>query len=340
MTESISKEEFAQYDRQIRLWGLNAQKQLRKANVAIIGVGGLGSEIVKNIVLAGVHSVTLIDHRDVCDEDLSSQLLITPDDVGKNIAEASKSRTNELNPNVIVHVNKQNILDCMETLKSFDVVCLTRTNHKLRVTVNKICREFGVKFLCGDVFGFFSFCFLDFGTHKYVNEEVSSNVKENKSKVENFSADFDDSGLSIKPDVITKCGEEHIVDFCSYEDAVKDNWCKKNKRSLRQSSQPFFLMKIIDEFFLEKGRYPTHDDSIDLKRIKDHILLVSKMKKDLIDENFSSFCISVLSPVAAITGGFAAQEIIKAITHQNQPHDNFFLFDGLKNCGTIERLGY
>ena len=61
----ISEEEFAQYDRQIRLWGLEAQKRLRQAKVLVAGLGGLGSEVVKNVVLAGVKAITLLDDKDV-----------------------------------------------------------------------------------------------------------------------------------------------------------------------------------------------------------------------------------------------------------------------------------
>ena len=105
-SDAISKEELDQYDRQIRLWGIDAQKRLRKANVLIIGLGGLGSEVVKNIVLTGVNSITLLDWRNVVQEDLNSQLLITPDCVDQNIAESSRNRAQELNPNVQIYVTR------------------------------------------------------------------------------------------------------------------------------------------------------------------------------------------------------------------------------------------
>jgi len=34
--------------------------------VLLIGVGGLGAEVAKNIVLAGVRSLTLLDDQNVC----------------------------------------------------------------------------------------------------------------------------------------------------------------------------------------------------------------------------------------------------------------------------------
>ena len=45
----ITEDEAKLYDRQIRLWGVNSQKMLRKANVLCIGCSGLSSEVIKNI---------------------------------------------------------------------------------------------------------------------------------------------------------------------------------------------------------------------------------------------------------------------------------------------------
>ncbi|KAG8448728.1 hypothetical protein GDO86_015700 [Hymenochirus boettgeri] len=62
----ISEEEAAQYDRQIRLWGLEAQKRLRTSKVLLVGMRGLGAEVAKNLILAGVKGLTLLDHQQVC----------------------------------------------------------------------------------------------------------------------------------------------------------------------------------------------------------------------------------------------------------------------------------
>lgn len=45
----ITEDEAKLYDRQIRLWGVNSQKMLRKANVLCVGCSGLSSEVIKNI---------------------------------------------------------------------------------------------------------------------------------------------------------------------------------------------------------------------------------------------------------------------------------------------------
>ncbi len=54
--------------------GKEAMHQLNNAHVFIAGMRGLGVEIAKNIILAGVKSVTIQDCDAVQYEDLSSQV--------------------------------------------------------------------------------------------------------------------------------------------------------------------------------------------------------------------------------------------------------------------------
>ncbi len=68
--------------------GATVQKftiRIRESKVLIIGLKGVNSEVCKNLVLAGVHSVTILDHEKVSEEDLGSHLFLSPNDVGKNV---------------------------------------------------------------------------------------------------------------------------------------------------------------------------------------------------------------------------------------------------------------
>jgi len=49
----LSREEADRYDRQIRVWGAEAQTRIRDSVVFVAGLNGLHPEVVKNIVLAG-----------------------------------------------------------------------------------------------------------------------------------------------------------------------------------------------------------------------------------------------------------------------------------------------
>lgn len=52
----------------------------------VIGASGVSAELCKNMVLAGIHSLTLLDDRAVTLADLSAQFLLTTSDIGKNVS--------------------------------------------------------------------------------------------------------------------------------------------------------------------------------------------------------------------------------------------------------------
>jgi len=84
-TSSLTEEEAALYDRQIRLWGADAQKRLRVANVLLAGFRGILTEVCKNLVLAGVNNVTILDQDPIRPSDLAAQFFLREEDVGKTV---------------------------------------------------------------------------------------------------------------------------------------------------------------------------------------------------------------------------------------------------------------
>ncbi|CAG8594693.1 597_t:CDS:2, partial [Scutellospora calospora] len=122
----ISEDEAALYDRQIRLWGLEAQQRMRISSILISGMRGLSNEICKNLVLAGIGAITIIDHNLVTEEDLGAQFFVTEEDIGKKKAIVSADRIRQLNPRVVVTADDGDILAKPDDFfKAFDLVCLT-----------------------------------------------------------------------------------------------------------------------------------------------------------------------------------------------------------------------
>lgn len=77
------------YSRQLYVLGHDAMRRMASSDVLVSGLGGLGVEVAKNIILGGVKSVTLHDKAVCSIADLSSQFYLTEDDIGKNRAEVS-----------------------------------------------------------------------------------------------------------------------------------------------------------------------------------------------------------------------------------------------------------
>lgn len=157
------------YDRQIRLWGLEAQKRLRTAKVLISGLSGVGAEVTKNIILSGVNSVKLHDDKVITEEDFCSQFLAPRSSLGMNRAEASIDRAKALNPMVEISADTEPLYKKEpDFFKAFDVVVVIGANNDELVRIDHICRGNEIKFFAGDVWGTFGFCFADLQTHSFV----------------------------------------------------------------------------------------------------------------------------------------------------------------------------
>ena len=82
----LSADEIALYDRQIRLWGAQAQERIRSANILLVSLRALGTEIAKNLTLAGISSLTIVDDEQVTEEDLGAQYFVRDEDVGRPVS--------------------------------------------------------------------------------------------------------------------------------------------------------------------------------------------------------------------------------------------------------------
>lgn len=71
------------YSRQLYVLGHDAMRSMASSDVLISGLGGLGVEVAKNVILGGVKSVTLHDNVTCQIEDLGSQFYLNEHDIGK-----------------------------------------------------------------------------------------------------------------------------------------------------------------------------------------------------------------------------------------------------------------
>ena len=60
--------------------------RLRSANILLITFKALANEVAKNLVLAGIGSLTIIDHESVTEEDLGAQFFVNEDCRGQNVS--------------------------------------------------------------------------------------------------------------------------------------------------------------------------------------------------------------------------------------------------------------
>ncbi|GAB1291602.1 SUMO-activating enzyme subunit 1 [Apodemus speciosus] len=345
----ISEEEAAQYDRQIRLWGLEAQKRLRASRVLIVGMKGLGAEIAKNLILAGVKGLTMLDHGQVSPEDPGAQFLIRTGSVGQNRAEASLERAQNLNPMVDVKVDTEDIEKKPESFfTTFDAVCLTCCSKDVIIKVDQICHRNSVKFFTGDVFGYHGYTFANLGEHEFVEHlkptlPVSDAEKTKVAKVSQGVEDGPDAKRAKLDSSETTMVKKKVL-FCPVKEALEVDWSgEKAKAALKRTAPDYFLLQVLLKFRTDKGRDPTsesyNEDAELLLQIRNDVFDSLGISPDLLPDDFVRYCFSEMAPVCAVVGGILAQEIVKALSQRDPPHNNFFFFDGMKGSGIVECLG-
>ena len=72
-----------QYSRTRFLLGEQGMERLRKARVAVFGLGGVGGYAVEALARAGVGALVLVDHDTVGLTNINRQILATHDTLGK-----------------------------------------------------------------------------------------------------------------------------------------------------------------------------------------------------------------------------------------------------------------
>lgn len=169
-SDMLTDKEAEIYDRQIRLWGVDAQKRMRSARVLVIGVGALGAEVVKNLVLAGINLV-LTDEEKVTDADLGINFFLTPADVGTTRSAACVPRVREMNSLVAVDVLAKAVPELSDAdLAGFRLVIHCGGCPGEQLTLAQRCRSLSVPVAIANLYGFWGAFALDFGRHTFTRE--------------------------------------------------------------------------------------------------------------------------------------------------------------------------
>eukprot|EP00761_Pharyngomonas_kirbyi_P001504 gb/GECH01001508.1/.p1 GENE.gb/GECH01001508.1/~~gb/GECH01001508.1/.p1 ORF type:complete len:343 (+),score=89.38 gb/GECH01001508.1/:1-1029(+) len=312
---SISEKEAAVYDRQIRLWGLDAQKRLSDAKVLVVGLTGISAEVCKNIVLAGVGNIHVIDPQDVTSEHLSTAgFLLNEKHIGFNKAKSCQTALQELNPLVQVSCiddsiqNKEN-----DYFSQYDIVLVSGIPIHEQMRINTACRSNNVLFFATDSFGFLAVFFADLGSS-------FSFVVESKT--------------GSKTTTVNK-----KISFTDLKTVIQDSdWSK-----IRRLSSTFAAIQLLYKIRSSSNKEKRESFRDQLLSEKETFLKSHNLSPDFITNDYLSKIADMLdtelSPVSAVVGGLLGQEIIKVISRKGEPVNNYFIYDGLEMfAGFIETV--
>ena len=86
------------FSRAESILGKEALERLKHANVAVFGIGGVGSFAVEGIVRGGVGHITIVDGDTVSLTNLNRQLIVTQKTIGRRKTEVMEERIHDICP--------------------------------------------------------------------------------------------------------------------------------------------------------------------------------------------------------------------------------------------------
>ena len=154
---TLSKEELERYNRQIMVWGIEAQEKLKKSTVLVVGAGGLGSAVSLYLVAAGVGRLIIVDPQEVELSNLNRQVLHWTPDIGRQKVESAKEKLEKLNPHIEVEAVAEKFTEknAARLVGQADVAVDAADNWATRFTLNEACVKLGKPFVHAGVRGMY-----------------------------------------------------------------------------------------------------------------------------------------------------------------------------------------
>ena len=346
------------YDRQIRLWGADAQKSISRSRALICGLSGVNAEVCKNLVLAGI-SVTIQDSACVTAADLGAQFFLSPEDIGKNRAAAALSRVRELNAFVTVKSIEASLGAVSdEDIAEHNVVVAAAGMPVEQARLNKTCRQNRIAFFAASSFGEDGCFIVDLGEEHVFRRETGTGERAVLSdpmtvrfpSLEEIEAvlwsTLTERRAGPVPPVFVM-GQRMLMTYRGcisrpddlpapplFSRAPCPPWaCPGHRNAVLRVFERRFgalpdpanegeaesLVQLASDEFARNG-LPADFLSADAIR---HLARVSRAE---------------FSPVSAVLGGVISQEVIKAVSGKGEPISNVFLYEGACRTGTTIRV--
>ncbi|KAI6125927.1 hypothetical protein EV401DRAFT_2150106 [Pisolithus croceorrhizus] len=121
--------------------------RLADTKVLLVGAGGIGCELLKNVVLTGFGHITLLDLDTIDLSNLNRQFLFRKKDIKQSKAMVAAQTAGAFNPNVHIYPIHANIKEPqfdIEWFRGFDIVLNALDNLDARRHVNKMCMAAGI----------------------------------------------------------------------------------------------------------------------------------------------------------------------------------------------------
>ncbi|KAK6174690.1 hypothetical protein SNE40_017921 [Patella caerulea] len=166
------------YDRQLRLWGDHGQSALESARVCLINATATGTEILKNLILPGIGSFTIIDEHKVQGEDVGNNFFLSKESIGSSRARTATELLSELNEDVsgdFIEESPSNLIENNpDFFASFTIVIATNMDEKSLLQLGELLWNLHVPLLICRCYGFIGYIRLVVKEHNVIESHPDS----------------------------------------------------------------------------------------------------------------------------------------------------------------------
>lgn len=272
---------------------------------------GVSQEILKNLVLAGVHA-SLCDARPYPDavQTTASFFLLERNDKKlkyDSVAHAMKDSVEELNPLLgeceIVDKAIGELDDSL--LAGYDMVIASHMGMKDASRIAAATTKAGGKFYLVDCFGWNGACVLDLGKDFQYRAEVGKGKLSDLQTIATHVA-LEDIWKIPQQNLTSRTDKKHPpMVWLEYRAALE----------YQATTGEWPSAEVKDKFAVAVSAWMEQEGYKDV--IPDEIL-----------HQWARVAAADVSPVCAVLGGVMGNEVIKAISNKGEPANNCILFDG------------
>ncbi len=135
---------------------------LSDKSCAVVGLGGLGTNVAVHLAGAGVGKILLCDFDRVSQTNLNRQFMYVAEDVGELKCEKLKKRLSAYAPEITLEAVKEKITEDSqkEKLKECDIIFSCVDNNDTRMILEDFCRENSIPLVHGGIDGFYGVAYL------------------------------------------------------------------------------------------------------------------------------------------------------------------------------------
>ncbi|CAA0820672.1 Adenylyltransferase and sulfurtransferase MOCS3 [Striga hermonthica] len=153
----LSADMIYRYSRQLILpsFGVDAQANLLRSSVLVIGAGGLGAPALLYLAACGVGRVGIVDHDVVELNNLHRQVIHTESYIGRSKVESAAATCRAINSTVQIVEHKEafRTSNALEIMRKYDIVVDATDNVPSRYMISDCCVVLGKPLISGAALG-------------------------------------------------------------------------------------------------------------------------------------------------------------------------------------------